>query len=442
MARVIHTLPARQFLSEDAIAVEMGKAAHPISDEHDLDALIEKIGNAKVVMLGEASHGTKEYYAWRTMITKRLIEEKGFSFMAVEGDWPDCFEVNRYIKGSLVYANAEKALENFKRWPSWLWANEEVRELVEWLRSHNATQPKEKQFGFYGLDVYSLWESMDTIVEYLRKHDPHALEKAYQAYLCFEPFRGDAHTYGESAAFVEKACEEEVVNLLREVRTNAMQKSDAYEERFSAEQNARVVQNAEKYYRMMVRADTASWNIRDRHMMETLERLIEYHGKNAKAIVWAHNTHIGDARATSMRDEGKFNIGELAKKTFRQKSFLVGFGSYQGSVIAGLSWGSPMHIMPVPEARRGSWEKILHDAIAKDTMLFSDEIRGIESVKRGHRAIGVVYDPDYDIGNYVPTYLTKRYDAFVYIDQTSALEPLPIGNIDEEEAPETFPSGA
>jgi erythromycin esterase-like protein len=404
---------------------------------------MEMIGNARVVMLGEASHGTKEYYAWRSEITRRLIIEKGFSFMAVEGDWPECFEVNRFIKRPAIGENAEKILGGaYKRWPSWMWANEEVREFVEWLRSYNSSITRTRQFGFYGLDVYSLWESMERIISYLQKSEPQGLEQAYRAFACFEPYGKNAYEYAKSTPFVNGTCEEEVIRLLQEVRTEVTKRSDPREEMFSTEQNARVVQNAEKYYRTMMRADAESWNVRDRHMMETFERLLEYHGKDAKAVVWAHNTHIGDARATSMRDEGTLNIGELARKKFGNKCVLVGFGSYSGEVIAGQFWGSPMQIMPVPEARRGSWEHMFYAASVGDSFVLTKEIqKELQDVKRGHRAIGVVYDPEYEVGNYVPTYLTKRYDAFLYLEETSALEPLAIGKTAIEEIPETFPVG-
>jgi erythromycin esterase-like protein len=221
-----------------------------------------------------------------------------------------------------------------------------------------------------------------------------------------------------------------------------MKNSDADERLFSAEQNARVIKNAEKYYRTMMRADDESWNVRDRHMLETLERLLEYHGKGSRAVVWAHNTHIGDARATLMAAQGMVNIGQLAREKLGEHNVvLVGFGSYEGSVIAGSQWGAPMQVMPVPPARRGSWEYLFHQAALRDSFLITRDMESLKDAKRGHRAIGVVYDSDYEVGNYVPTDLARRYDAFVYLDETEALEPLPVGYLDMEEVPETFPSG-
>ena len=289
--------------------------SRPLEGAEDLDPLLERIGDARCVLLGEASHGTSEYYAWRARISERLIREKDFSFIAVEGDWPDCYEVNRYVKGYPDSGrDAREVLRTFERWPTWMWANEEVASLAEMLRGHNEGLSEERKIGFYGLDVYSLRESIDEVVSYLERVAPDAVPAAWRAYRCFEPYGEDAREYARATAFVPTSCEEEVVSLLSELRGRADRYEDDPEARFAAEQNALVVKNAEAYYRTMVRGGAASWNVRDRHMAETLERLMQQHGPEARGIVWEHNTHIGDARYTDMARSGMVNVGQLARE--------------------------------------------------------------------------------------------------------------------------------
>jgi len=421
--------------------------AQPLRDPDDLDPLIDRIGDAHYVLLGEATHGTAEYYTWRTALSRRLIEEKGFSFVAVEGDWPDCYRVNRYVKGDTGAGdNAHEVLHAFSRWPTWMWANDEVVALTEWLRRHNDGLPADRKVGFYGLDVYSLWDSLYAILNYLHRVDPSALPSAWKAFRCFEPYGEDVQEYARATVFVPNACEDEVVALLRELRGRAAQyRAEGRESYFQAEQNALVLQNAESYYRAMVRGGPESWNIRDRHMADTLDRLMRHHGRDARAIVWEHNTHIGDARFTDMADEGMVNIGQLARERHADEGVvLVGFGSHRGGVIAGKEWEAPMERMRVPPGRPGSWEDVLHQAGEDDKLLiFGDVPRGDPMLEaRGHRAIGVVYRPQYEqYGNYVPTVLPRRYDAFLYIDQTEALHPLHLQPHTGGEVPETFPSG-
>ena len=411
-----------------------------------MDPLLERIGDAHCVLLGEASHGTSEYYTWRASISQRLIRDKGFSFIAVEGDWPDCYEVNRYVKGYWDSGNsAREVLEAFERWPTWMWANEEILELAEWLSGHNDGLSKEGRVGFYGLDVYSLWESMEAVIEYLERVDPEAVNTARRAYKCFEPYGEDVREYARATAFVPTSCEEEVVEMLSELRNKLPEYRDDPESRFSAEQNALVVRGAERYYRAVVRGGSSSWNVRDRHMVQTLERLMWHHGKEAKAIVWEHNTHIGDARYTDMADVGMVNVGQLMRDQWGVENVvLVGFGSHRGSVIAGAQWGAPMERMPVPPARQGSWEDILHRTGEEDKLLIFAEAEDEDGLlePRAHRAVGVVYDPAYErYGNYVPTVLPRRYDAFLYLDETRALHPLRMRTRQDGELPETSPSG-
>jgi erythromycin esterase len=441
--------------------------AHKLENfnKKDLDVLLEHIGDARYVLLGEASHGTSEFYMWRAEITKRLVTEKGFSFIAVEGDWPDCYRVNRYAKGrENSGSSAYEVLHAFSRWPTWMWANREIVDLIEWLRLHNKTvENQDKKVGFYGLDVYSLWESLDAVMGYLQKNYPDAMKSAIEAYRCFEPYSRDVEEYARATAFIPESCEDEVADMLIELRRKTggggsednddrRFKADGREAHFNAEQNAVVAKNAELYYRTMMHGGAAAWNVRDHHMMNTLERLMKFHDTDAKSIVWAHNTHIGDARATDMRQAKMVNLGQLAREQAGRKNVvLVGFGTYKGSVIASKAWGEPMERMPVPPAIDGSWDSFLHslddNSVGPNKLLIFNEIDKVESgnpflESKGQRAIGVVYNPSYEkYGNYVETILPVRYDAFLFIDETHALNPLHMPVSPDEELPETFPTG-
>lgn len=421
--------------------------ARPLKSTADLDPLLERTGTARVVLLGEASHGTHEFYTWRAAITKRLIEEKQFSFVAVEGDWPDCYRVNRYVKGYPgAAADPDEALETFRRWPTWMWGNEDIRDLIGWLRDHNAGRPDWERVGFYGLDVYSLWDSLREVMGYVRKHDGAAFDATRRALKCFEPYGEDAQEYARATVLVPHTCRDEVVTLLRRLReAGPGADGDGRDGYFVAEQNALVVENAEAYYRAMVQSDTSSWNVRDRHMAETLDRLLAHHGPRAKAVVWEHNTHIGDARFTDMAAGGEVNLGQLAREKYgEQDVVLVGFGTHRGRVTAGRGWGDPWEEMPVPPGREGSWEDALHQVGPDAKMLIFPRPAPRELTGwRGHRAIGVVYRPQFEqYGNYVPTVLPERYDAFLFINETTALRPLfPAGTEMPEEEPETYPTG-
>ena len=416
---------------------------YPLQNNKDLDPLIEAIGDRRFVLLGEASHGTSEYYTWRTAISKRLIQEKGFRFIAVEGDWPDCYLLNRFVKGYTDSGSSSlEVLEHFDRWPTWMWANWEIAALLDWLREYNTGKPEEEKVGFFGLDVYSLWESLQAIVKYLEQNDGVAVAAARRAFLCFEPYAEDPQQYAMATAFVPDNCREAVVEMLEKISRYTEKFSDDREAAFAAEQNALVAVNAEKYYRAMIQGGGSSWNVRDRHMMETLNRLMTLHGASAKAIVWEHNTHIGDARATGMAGQGMVNIGQLVREEHGEDSaYLVGFGSYEGTVVAGDEWGAEMEKMVVPKAPPGTWESGLHLMGAENKLLFSHDLRQAPGLDQpiGHRAIGVVYNPAHErFGNYVPSVIPQRYDAFLYIEQTNALHPLAL-HPSKGKAPDLWP---
>jgi erythromycin esterase-like protein len=442
-----HARPGESAATPELIE-ELRDTVRPLRTPAELKPLFQRIGNARVVLLGEASHGTSEFYTWRAEITKRLVTEHGFNFVAVEGDWPDCYRVNRFVRGYPgAPDDARAALDGFRRWPTWMWANEEVCDLIAWLRKYNDGVPDERRVGFYGLDVYSLWASLREVMHYLRTRHPEALDAGHRTVRCFEPYAEEARDYARATALMSESCRDEVVNLLSTVRASATpQERDGRDGYFGAEQNALVVRNAEAYYRAMMRSDSGSWNVRDRHMAETLDRLLAHHGPAGRAVVWEHNTHVGDARYTDMADDGMVNLGQLARDRYGEgTAVLVGFGTHRGTVVAGEAWGEPWRVMSVPEARPDSWEDVLHRAGAEDQLLvFGHPSSYAMAAWRGHRAIGVVYRPRNEhLGNYVPTVLPERYDAFLYIDQTRAVRPLfaPERDLYEEEVPETFPTG-
>lgn len=431
---------------KEAMVEALREYKHEFRGTEDLEALAERFADCKVVMLGEASHGTHEYYTWRARLTRILMEKHGFDFMAVEGDWPACYHVNRHVKNyEDAGADIYEVLQQFNRWPSWMWANWEINEFATWLRDYNKGHSVEHRKGFYGLDVYSLWESLDAIVEYLEREDPAALATARKAMRCFEPHRDhDGQRYAYSTYLVPEGCQREVVTMLQEIRNKITHYNTDREHVFSTEQNAYIARNAEEYYRMMMRGGGSTWNLRDRHMMETLNRLFTFHGENSKAIVWAHNTHIGDASFTDMTDDGLFNIGELAREEFgREEVALIGFGSYSGTVMAGKDWGARAETMELPRGRAGSWEEICHKA-GENFYILSEALVNIPEFQNRipHRAVGVVYHPSREkYGNYVPTVIPERYDAFVFFNRTRALHAIPVGKMQEREVPDTYPFG-
>ncbi|MFH8349180.1 erythromycin esterase family protein [Streptomyces sp. NPDC018045] len=432
--------------------------ALPLTGPATLDPLMERIGDARYVLLGEASHGTADYYRWRAQLTQRLITEKGFSFVGVEGDWPDCLDLHCSVTAAPgAPEDPRQALERFSRWPRWMWANTDVARFARWLRAHNTGLPPRERVGFHGLDVYSMWESLEAVLAYLGEHHPDQVGRAEEAYRCLEPYGQDPRTYALATRMLPSGCEPEVVRLLTALRERARRPEDTPSVAdLAALQNAETLAGAERYYRALVRGGPEPWNIRDHHMADTLDRLTAHHGPGAKAVVWAHNTHVGDARATAMAPAGMVSVGQVVRERHAADGVvLVGFGSYRGTVVAGGRWGAPARTLRVPEARPGSVEELLHQALPEERALFVFPPRdtggglhpeapapaGWAGVRRDHRAIGVVYRPERDAyANYVPTTLAQRYDAFLYLDRTHALTPLhPEPSAEGEE--ETWPTG-
>lgn len=429
--------------SENRIIKQIDSISQNLRGSYDLDPLMHLIGNAKYILLGEGSYGTSEYYLWRARISQRLINEKGFSFIAVEGDWPDCYKLNRYIKGyNDSGTRAYEVLNGFNRWPSWMWANWEMAAFSEWLHDYNSQH--QNKIGFYGLDMYSLWESMELIMSYLKKNEPDSVETAKRAYRCFEPYSENIESYAWTPRFVPDTCEEEVIYLLKEMQNKTEHYDSDPEAAFNAEQNTRVVVNAEKYYKSMLKGGADSWNIRDIHMTDALDAIMNHHGKNARGIIWAHNSHIGDARATNMPDAGYSNLGQLVRERHKEDGvILTGFSCYSGEVIAAKSWGDTIAKFRIPEASKYSWEEVFHRSGQTDRLLILRDVNDFEEFmeRRTHRAIGVIYNPeDEQRSNYVPTVLPERYDAFIYLDNTQTLSPLHPEK-DFGKPPETFPWG-
>jgi erythromycin esterase-like protein len=416
--------------------------SYALQSPADLDILLQQIGNKRVVMLGEASHGTHEYYEWRSAITKRLVAEKGFTLIAVEGEWADSYRVNQFVRGDRKDSlQAVSLLRQYDRWPTWMWGNREIASLVTWMNHYNQGKADNQKAGFYGMDVYCLWESVSELMPLIKGNDS-LVRIANSVVNCFKPFNGSGEDYARSVLNSSHTCKTQTERLYRSVLNATGGDNAATEQAFVAQQNGRVAYNAERYYSAMVMSNSESWNIRDYHMAETVERLLQFRGPESKIIIWAHNTHVGDARYTDMAASGEINIGQLMRERFgRENVYAVGFGSYGGKVIASSAWGSAIETMTVPAAQRDSWEYRLHQQGKANRILLSSELRELTTLRNaiGHRAIGVVYYPSNEHGNYVPSVIPERYDAFLYFDQTSALQPLYTEA--RNEPPDTYPWG-
>jgi erythromycin esterase-like protein len=437
----------------DAIEVVRNEALwfEPVAE--GMAPLIDAIGDARLVLIGEATHGTHEFYRTRAELTKALISRKRFNLVAVEADWPDAYRVNRWVRHASDEPNAEAALEDFTRFPRWMWRNRDVVEFLGWLRDYNAAQAAAARVGFYGLDLYSLHTSIDAVLAYLRKIDPAAAARARYRYGCLEDFGEDPQAYGYAARFgLSRSCEDDVVAQLMELRRQAAEYAGrdgriAADEYFFAEQNARLVRNAEEYYRSMFQGRVESWNLRDTHMMETLEALlghVDQTSGEARAVVWAHNSHLGDARATQMGEIGELNLGELVRRDHGGRAFLVGFTTHTGTVTAASNWDEPAQRKRVRPSIAGSYERVFHDVGISRFLVLLRQGAARDALLRPHleRAIGVIYRPESErVSHYFHARLPDQFDAVLHIDETSALEPLERWAHDEVDLPETYPTG-
>ncbi|MCA1991724.1 MAG: erythromycin esterase family protein [Coleofasciculus sp. S288] len=420
----------------------------------DYDPLMNLIGDARFVLIGEASHGTHEFYEQRAEITKRLIQEKGFTAVAVEADWPDAYRVNRYVRGVDDDPTPTEALGGFLRFPAWMWRNRDVLNFIGWLRQHNDALPgNTPKVGFYGLDLYSMHTSIEAVLNYLDKVDPEAAKRARYRYSCFEHFGEDSQAYGYAATFgLTEPCQQEAVNQLLELQRQTAEYAQrdgqvAEDEFFYAEQNARLVKNAEEYYRSMFRGRISSWNLRDRHMAETLEYLVgflEQQGRQAKVVIWEHNSHLGDARATDMGQAGELNVGQLVRERYGCDAVLIGFSTYTGTVTAASDWGGPTELKRVRPALPESYEALFHKTgLSRFLLNLRDDSQAVRGLRqpRLERAIGVIYLPQSErISHYFYARLPDQFDAVIQIDDTRGVEPLDRSTYWQEgEVPETYP---
>lgn len=419
----------------------------------DYDPLLRRIGDARFVLIGEASHGTHEFYRERAVLTKRLIVEKGFDAVAVEADWPDAYRVNRYVRGESADADAEEALRGFERFPTWMWRNADVLDFVGWLRAHNDAAGNDgRKVGFYGLDLYSLHASIEAVLSYLDHVDPKAALRARRRYECFD--HSDAQEYGYAAELgLRSSCENEAIAQLIELRKSAAlyaqrDGAKAADDFFFAEQNARLVRNAEEYYRGMFRGRVLSWNLRDRHMVETLEALLGHVStarKPGKIVVWAHNSHLGDARSTEMGVQGEWNVGQLMRERHGSQVYILGFSTYEGTVTAASAWHGATQRKVVRPALEESYEALFHRVGLPRFYLPLGPGNSVSALQdpRLERAIGVVYLPESERqSHYFHASLPAQFDGLLHIDRTRAVEPLEKGAIwTRGEVPETYPTG-
>lgn len=428
------------------LADRLRQAAEPLPaiDDPAFGTFFSRFGSMRIVALGEATHGTSEFYRARAAITRYLIESHGFSIVAVEADWPDAARIDAFTRHR---APAPGKAEAFTRFPTWMWRNAETDAFICWLRDHNAALPENARVEFRGLDVYSLSASIEAVLHYLDEHDPEGAHEARRRYGCLTPWQERPEIYGRAVLMGEKpSCEDAVVEQLRSLLERRLEDlSSEGEAYFDAAQNARIVRAAEQYYRIMYHGSTESWNLRDRHMFDTLQRLLAARGPDAKAVIWAHNSHIGNASATAMGWQGEFNIGELCRTAYGNDAALIGFGTDRGTVAAADDWGLPMRIMDVRPALRDSHEAAFRLAGVPCSLTDWQRpdrgwLRNLLAEPRLNRAIGVIYRPETERwSHYFETVLAEQFDAYVWFEETRAVTPLP--SVPPHGVPETYPFG-
>lgn len=431
---------------EEILIRNLSDAAESFSsiEAADLNPLMERIGSARIVLLGEATHGTSEFYRMRDRITRDLIVKKGFRFVAAEADWPDAARVDHYVR-HFQYPPSEWTA--FARFPTWMWRNTEMRDFVSWLRKHNGAAPRDRRAAFHGLDLYSLYDSIRSVLNYLDEVDPESAKVARERYGCLTPWQRDPATYGHAALTGSyPTCESHVVGALTDLLAKRRSYAEHDGERFlDAEQNARLVANAERYYRIMYYGSRASWNLRDSHMFETLKNLLAFHGPEIKAVVWAHNSHVGNASATEMTARGEHNLGQLCRQEYGELAYMVGFGTHNGTVAAASNWDGPMEIKTVRPALADSYEQLCH---ATGLARFMLGLRGRGNLcgptglgrERLERAIGVIYRPETELAShYFRASLPQQFDEYIWFDESHAVTPLDTAEI--KGLPDTYPFG-
>ncbi|WP_181296738.1 erythromycin esterase family protein [Pseudomonas sp. Q2-TVG4-2] len=442
---MIGSRPRSTEIPEEQLVKRLRHHATPLPaiDDPAFAEHFDQFGDATVVLIGEASHGTSEFYRARAQITRRLVEHHGFNIIAAEADWPDATKIDCYVRHQQPPTWVE---EGFKRFPTWMWRNQEVADFAAWLRNHNEALGPEQRVEFRGLDVYSLGSSIREVLEYLDAVDPQAASAARRRYGCLSPWHEEPAIYGHKVMLGEPSCEDAVIEQLRALLDQRLE----YLERdggsfFNAERNARVVLAAEHYYRAMYQGSAESWNLRDRHMFDTLRALLEHRGENAKAVVWAHNSHIGNAASTSMGWGGEFNIGELCRTAFGNDAVLIGMATDRGEVAAADNWDEPMQIKQVRPSRPDSWEQLfLRTGIAASLTTWRDDasLRQALARPRLERAIGVIYRPATERqSHYFQAILSEQFDALIWLEQTTAVTPIGPQQIDDQIVPDTYPFG-
>ena len=408
----------------------------------ELSSLLERIGDARVVLLGECTHGSSEFYRMRARITRELVVNRGFTVVAVEADWPDAARIDHFVR------HAERPVPDwtaFARFPTWMWRNREMKELVDWLRDHNRGLPAAARVAFYGLDLYSLFTSISAVLAYLDEVDPDTAAVARRRYGCLTPWESDPSTYGYAALTNRyRSCEGDVIRMLQELLAARMKLAESDGDRyFDAVQNARIVEQAERYYRLMYYGGPSSWNLRDTHMFETLSRVLDARGSEARAVVWAHNSHVGDASATELGMRGEINIGELCRRRFGTSAYAVGFATDHGTVAAASDWGAPMEVKTVRPSHEHSYERLFHDSGVPRFLLAlrtEREMRQQLEEPRLERAIGVIYRPETEMAShYFAAHLPRQFDELIWFDETTAIQPLESREL--AGLPETYPFG-